>query len=441
LWEQVAALHRARITHGALDPDHVVQTESGPAFVGFGRASTAAFDERHIRDIAELLTTTAAVAGDERAVATCVAVLGRPALAATLPFLQPAALGRVTRSASGGHRREVEQRLDSLCQASAVAAGVEAPALQKLQRFKTTSLLLAASSLVAVAALLNQVGSPSNVWETVNQAHWEWAALALGLSLVTNIPFAIALMGTLPLRLPLWPTSELELAMSYSNLVIPVIGGTGFQIRFLQRHGADLPAAVAAGGLLATAGTVIAQVPLFALAVWLSPDSFNLGGISVSGLVQGTVLAVLAVGVIAAALLGVPRLRKAVLPPLREGATTIWAAVRSRRQLGLLLGGNVVVAILYAACLLCCLLAFDGSLSLWTLLALTIGVGTLAALVPIPGGGTAVGSVGMAGALAAFGVPTHVAVATVLANQLAVNYLPAVPGWFATRHLLQRRYL
>jgi uncharacterized membrane protein YbhN (UPF0104 family) len=115
--------------------------------------------------------------------------------------------------------------------------------------------------------------------------------------------------------------------------------------------------------------------------------------------------------------------------------------VRSRRQLGLLLGGNVVVAILYAACLLCCLLAFDGSLSLWTLLALTIGVGTLAALVPIPGGGTAVGSVGMAGALAAFGVPTHVAVATVLANQLAVNYLPAVPGWFATRHLLQRRYL
>jgi uncharacterized membrane protein YbhN (UPF0104 family) len=85
--------------------------------------------------------------------------------------------------------------------------------------------------------------------------------------------------------------------------------------------------------------------------------------------------------------------------------------------------------------------AFGGQLSFWTLLSVSIAVGTFAALVPVPGGGTAVGSVGMAGVLTALGVETQVAVATALAYQLAVNYLPAAPGWFATQDLLKRDYL
>ena len=32
-------------------------------------------------------------------------------------------------------------------------------------------------------------------------------------------------------------------------------------------------------------------------------------------------------------------------------------------------------------------------------------------------------------------------VAAVLANQLVANYLPAVPGWFATTHLIRRGYV
>jgi uncharacterized membrane protein YbhN (UPF0104 family) len=318
---------------------------------------------------------------------------------------------------------------------------VECSELPQLQRFKTSSVLLAASSLIAIAALLNQVGNPSHVWDTTQNAAWGWVAVALALSLATNLAFAVALMGTVPLRLPLWPTTQLQVAMSYSNLVIPVIGGTGFQIRFLQRHGADLPAAIAAGGFLSTAGTVGTQLPLFALAIWLSPDSFDLSGVSVSGVVEAFVVTIVALGLIAAITLGVPRLRRTVLPPIREAANTIWTAVRSRRQLGLIIGGNIAVSVLYGLCLKCCVSAFGGSLGFWTALAISIGVGTLAALIPIPGGGTAVGSVGIAGALVALGVSTQVAVAASLANQLTVNYLPAAPGWFATRYLLKHDYL
>ena len=88
--------------------------------------------------------------------------------------------------------------------------------------------------------------------------------------------------------------------------------------------------------------------------------------------------------------------------------------------------------------MLCCLEAFGGSLNYWTLLAINIIVGTIASLVPIPGGGTAVGAVGMSGALTAAGVPTEIAVAAVLANQLVASFIPAVPGWVATKDLMNR---
>jgi len=46
-------------------------------------------------------------------------------------------------------------------------------------------------------------------------------------------------------------------------------------------------------------------------------------------------------------------------------------------------GGNTIVAVFYGLCLLTCLLAFGNSLSLWTVLVINIGIGTLASLVPI----------------------------------------------------------
>jgi len=74
-------------------------------------------------------------------------------------------------------------------------------------------------------------------------------------------------------------------------------------------------------------------------------------------------------------------------------------------------------------------------------LAVSLGVGTLVALTPVPGGGTAAGAVGLAGVLAGLGLSTQAAVAITLANQLVVTFIPALPGWFATRHLLRRNYL
>jgi len=441
VWSEVAKLHNRRISHGALDAGHVIVDDARrAALVGFARASTAGFEHRRARDTAELLASITVIAGEERAVASCAKVLGPAALTEAIPLLQPAVLHRQTRALLAAHR-DLRQRLEDLRRTAAETAGVELPPLLHLQRFRMSSVLLAGSSLVAVAALLNQAGSPQHVWSTIGHASWGWLAIALALSLITNLPYAIALMGTLPLRLPLWPTTELQVAMSYSNLAIPVVGGTGFQIRFLQRQGTDLATAVAAGGLLSTAGTVVSQLPLLALAIWLSPDSLHLGRVPVSAIMEDTLVALLGVGLLSAVTLGVPRLRRTVLAPVKEAAAVIWTAVRTPRQLALIIGGNLAVSFLYGFCLLCCVIAFGGHLSLWTLLAVSIVVGTLAALIPVPGGGTAVGSIGVAGALSALGLTAQVAVAASLAFQLTANYLPAAPGWFATRQLLHHDYL
>ncbi len=84
---------------------------------------------------------------------------------------------------------------------------------------------------------------------------------------------------------------------------------------------------------------------------------------------------------------------------------------------------------------------FGGHTSFWALLAANVAVMTVASAVPIPGGGTAVGTIGLSAALVSFGVNREVAVATALADQLIFFYLPAIPGWFATQHLVRHDYL
>ncbi len=155
-----------------------------------------------------------------------------------------------------------------------------------------------------------------------------------------------------------------------------------------------------------------------------------------------TLLIVAALVVLVSGIIGfVPKLRGRVLPPLSRATTAITDALRSPRHVTLLIGGNVVATVMSTWCLQACLVGFGGHVSFWALLATNVGVVTIASIVPIPGGGAAVGTVGLSAVLVSFGVPKEIAIAAVLANQLAFNYLPAIPGWFATRDLVRRDYL
>ncbi|HEY8216449.1 MAG TPA: lysylphosphatidylglycerol synthase transmembrane domain-containing protein [Acidimicrobiia bacterium] len=440
-WRQLVRIHAGRVAHGRLNTHHVFLTPDGVAVADFEHASGAASPDRRAADVAELLTSTAEIVGNDRAVAAALRGVGKQELTAALPFLQTAALSHEMRPRTHHARKEMKEQISALRDTAARAVGTEPPPLQQLYRVNTTSLLMAVGTLIAVFALLSQVGDPEEFYETIKNADWAWLAAALVISFLTNFATAVSLMGTVPITLPLIRTAELQLSMSFSNLAVPAVGGMAAQIRFLQKQGVDLASAVASGGLLANVGNIFACALLFIVAFFLSPTTIDTGEIPVSEIVKIAILAAVLIGIVTVLIFKVPKLRTLVLPPVKSAVTTMRDALRSPRRVFELLVGNIVNALMYATVMLFCIYAFGGSINFWTLLAINIFVSTLASLVPIPGGGTAVSAVGMSGALTAVGIPTEVAVAAVLANQLVANFIPAVPGWFATNNLLHDDYL
>lgn len=183
------------------------------------------------------------------------------------------------------------------------------------------------------------------------------------------------------------------------------------------------------------------QLVLFLVAIRLSPDTIDLGDIQTGKIAAVLLLVAFLVGVGAAIVFSVRRIRQAVVEHLLRAARTVWEAIRSPARLALLLGGNVVTQLLAAFSLLACIHAFGAGINLWTLLAVNIGIGTIASLVPIPGGGTAVSAIGRAGMLTALGVPHATAAAAVLTHQIVSSYLLAIPGWFATNDLIRKGLL
>jgi undecaprenyl-diphosphatase len=438
-WVQSRALHHADIAHGRLDAEHLVAHDDAVTVVGWERAVSGASDRQRSADVAQLLGATAAVVGPDAAVAAALAGVGPDAVHAALPLLQTGALSRVTKDAvanaeSGNLLEEVRDR-------AARAVGVDPPELHELYRVNPRRLLMAVGALVAIAVLLSRVGDPVEFWESIRDASWGFIALAFVFGILTDVAFAVAFLGTVPVRIPLWPSIELQSSMSFSNLAVPVAADTAVQIRFLQKFGLDLSSAVATGGIFSTVSELFVQAGLFVLALWLSPDSINFGRIDTDQIVVVVLIVIFLIGVGAAVVFSVRRIRRAVIPRVVRAARTVWDAMKSPSRIALLILGNVAANCLYALSLLACLHAFGSAVDFWTLLALNIGISLIASLVPFPGGGTAVSAVGMSGMLAAVGVPTAAATAAVIAHQLAVSYLPAIPGWLATNDLVRKGLL
>lgn len=438
LWRRVVALHELRIAHGRLDTHHIVVSGTDDVgIVGWDRATTEARAEQLAVDVAQVLATTAALAGVERAVTAAHAALGTDRLGQALPWLQGPVIGPLTSDLLDKVGGE-DTALDQLRTQAATVCGVAVPEMRQLTRVNPRRILMAVGALVGVGVLLSRVGDPVEFWHAIQDAIWAYVLLAFVLGVVTDVAFAFAFMGTVPVRVPVWPAIELQSSLSFANLAVPVGADAAMKIRFLQKQGMDVSEAVATGGLLSTISEVLVQLVLFGIAVLLAPDAIDFGEINTRQTVVIVLIVILVLGVAAAVVFAVRKIREAVLPPLVRAARAAYETVKTPSRIALMLGGNVAAQCLYAASLLACLAAFGHPVSFWTLLALNIGISLIASLVPVPGGGTAVSSIGMTGFLVAMGVPSAAATGAVLSHQLAVSYLPAIPGWFASNDLARR---
>ena len=328
------------------------------------------------RDVAALLVGTAALVGDDRAIAAAVTAIGPDRVSAAIPLIQPAALPR----GAGVGVEHFGKVLKELRTAVATATGVDDVAPLKVKRLSLVNIGMLIGIVLALAIAIPSLEAVD--WHTVQQefehATWGWAVLTLMLWPLIPMAWATALMGCVAIDLPFVPTVLTQVACSFLNLITPNgIGGTALQLDYL--HHQDVPVASGASAMVLSTGVGGAiQMVLFLIAAAITATSVesSSSGVSIS-------LGAIAVG---AALVGVvlwiPKVRSKVVPAVKRAANDIWSVLRNPKKGLQLVGGDLAGNLIYPALLGLCLLAFGQSLTFAQLVVVQVGAGMLGNVAP-----------------------------------------------------------
>ena len=360
-------------------------------------------------------------------------------VATAVPLLQPLALSAGTRRAIKGQ----DGLLKNTRAAAIAASGDDADKdLARLQRVRPRTLLAIAALAGAFYFLLPQIAQVSSSWHALQHVNWAWLPVIIGLSALTYVASAMALIGSVPGHVPFGPAVLTQGASSFINRVSPAnVGGMALNARFLQKSGTSTPASVAAVGVNALAGAimhVVLIVVFFALAGHDLTKAFKLpsgqqdpahpggdhrGHRSSPGDPAR------------------PPLDPQAADPRRPSAAgSLRQAAASPVKLGLLFGGSALITLAYIAGLAASVQAFGGGPGLVVLGAVYLAAAALAAAAPTPGGLGAIEAALVAG-LTGVGMQPGPAVSAVLLYRLATYWLPVLPGWLCWRSLQHREYV
>ncbi len=296
--------------------------------------------------------------------------------------------------------------------------------------------------VVVVAGLVvaGVVGAQVAVTDPVaalRQADAGWFVVVLLGAVLTFVGATTALVAVSPVRLRPAATAGVQVAGTFVNLLGPAgVGGMALNVRHLYRRGAPVPAAVAA--VVAVQATSVLVTVLVLVGAAVASDELPGGVALLPGTVTVVTLAVLAavVGVV----LGVARLRRAVVPrlraPLAASAGVLRDLGRRPDRLVLALLGASLVTGGFLLALGASLQAYGASLPLISLAVVLFAGTAVGSVFPTPGGVGAV-EVAVAGGLVAVGVAPSAALLTAVTYRLVTLWVWVLPGWVLT--LLLRR--
>jgi glycosyltransferase 2 family protein len=441
-WRALDLLHRARIAHRRIDTHTVALLSGEVGLIDFAGATAGPTAAQLLTDRAQLLVTTAAVAGTDRAITAAVSSLGEDGVAELVPYLQPAALRGSLRQAT----KAAGIDLDELRNEAASRVGTEEPGLVRLRRVTWGSLIQAALLLLAALAVLSFATGIDydQLWESLQDASWGWILLGFVVAQLPRLTQATATLGSVAADLRFGPVYAMQLATSYMNLALPSSAARlAVNIRFFQRQGITPAGAVTAGAIDSFASTVL-QAVLLALLLIFTEANLNLefsapsgGSLAVVAVLAGLVVAAVAVAVL------VGRLRRLLVGWVRRFWPEVRAALsalRSSNKIALLFGGSLATELLFAFALGLFALGLGTRISFADVLVLNIGVSLITTIVPIPGG-IGVSELGLTVGLASAGMTEEAALAAVLLYRISTFYLPPTWGFFALRYLQRNRYL
>jgi uncharacterized membrane protein YbhN (UPF0104 family)/tRNA A-37 threonylcarbamoyl transferase component Bud32 len=439
VWHLAARLHAAGISHGRLNASNVLILDDGPMLIDLSAATLGAPQSALDIDVAELLVASTVLVGPERALRKAVDAGWGEAIGSVLPYLQRAALTPHLRDLARAH----EVGLKDLRAAAAAASGQEAPEVAPMRRVRVKDLLLTAALIFAAYLLITQLAEIGfrTIAHELGQANPAWLVVALILAQSTFIASGVSVRGAVATPLALLPCIVLQSAIKFINLTVPSSAGRiGMNVRFLQRMGAPLPEAVAAGAVDDASETIV-QVALFLLvlpfvSVKVDTGQFHGGGPDTRLVVA--IAAALAVSLVV--VLAVPKLHARVVPPVLSALSGLWSVIRNRRKRLELFGGNIGSELLYALALGATCLAYGVDLNLAQLVFVNTAASVLSSLIPVPGGiGAAEAS--LSAGLIAMGVDESTAFAIAITQRLWTFYLPPIWGYASLRWLSRKGYV
>ena len=439
IWDQVQILRRHRIAHRDLRRANILLDLAGsPWLIDFGFSEVAASQVLLDADVAELLVALALQVGIDPAVDPAIAALGKEAVAASLPRLQPNTFSGATKDALK-HRKDL---VGNIREAVSTRCGVPEPQLEGLDRISPRTVFTAVMLVAVTYFLVPQLGDVPGMVDRIREADWAWLPSILAMSALSYVGAAASITGAVPARLRPLPTLITQLASSFASKLAPAgLGGMALNVRYLQKSGVDLVVATSGVGLNTVGGLFVHALLLLVFAVWAGRsvlDSVRLP--HPEALVWGA----LVVLVLTAVMFAVPTVRRLIatrlLPLLRRSVGGVAHALRSPGKLALLLVGSAVVTLSYLICLYFSTRAFGGDLSLATVGAVFLLGSAIAAAAPTPGGLGALEAAVIAGLVAA-GMDHTIAVPAVFLYRLATFWLPILPGWAAFTWLRRSDYV
>ena len=290
--------------------------------------------------------------------------------------------------------------------------------------------MLAAATILAVVVLVRRLES-NDLLSRMRGADLRWVAGAVAFSVLPVLGNTVSLIALTPGRLPFWRLGAVQLATSFVNLVTPAsAGGLALNVRFLNRRGLTLAAAVAAVSIVQATSVLVTAVLVIMLLLFSGRVEQVGGLLPWQALVAVAVIVVLLLGLLMVWNQGRTWLAGVALRPLREAWPQLLATLASPNRLIAGGVGHLVVTMGFAGTLGAAVRAFGGSVSLVLLTLVVVGSLAVSGAVPVPGGIGAAEAALVAGLVTAK-VDASAALSAALLFRLVTFWARVPVGWVA----------
>jgi glycosyltransferase 2 family protein len=434
VWDAVLQLHRHRVTHRSLTPDHILVTGAGGndtvLLLDPGDGDIAASDLQLRLDLAQLTAAIALLVGPERSASLARRKLGQTVVTSLVPLLQPVVLHRSTRASLRRHK----DVLPALRKRLVGTAPEPGPEVEQLERIKPRSAVTLVAVVIAAYLVIGQLGR-RNFLPVLREADWRWVLAGLALSALTYAGASWSLSGFVLEKLRFSRTVLAQLAGTFVTLVAPAaVGGVALNIRYL--HKAKVAPADAASSV------AVSQVIAFAVHMTLLVVFVAITGGAHQAPFHPPAWAYFALAAIAAVALGVLAvpagrrlIRSRLAPTLGQVIPRLLDIAQRPAKLAEGVGGALLVTFGYILCLQVSVLAVGAHAAFFAVAVVFLTGQAIGSVVPTPGGLGAI-EIALSGALTTIGhVPGAFALSAVLLFRLLTFWLPIPIGYLAIKYL------